>query len=266
MLLTTTDAESLASKSYFKLRPRRPGRYRIISMGSKFLMMDQDGIASTVSISQATCTTPPERQATDTQVQQGEELQARSSVSPNLEDKERVREYVADCMIRHIDALGGPQYAIRWYEMARRMIPLNPQKHYAAFSKCILLTGSKPTVDKETETRKSRHTAEKAPDQILNFAWPNRHKSTAGLELTESQVMEGLNSNGRHIATRKAVAKMRAERFSYYHGNTCLCPGMLPSLVLYREKLSRKCARSALIIFVKALVYAQVCSRYVFCI
>lgn len=72
---------------------------RVISVGTEFLNIDQDRIASTVSINRVTHTTLLDRPATTPQIQQEEGVQAKNDVSSSSEYNKKVREYVVDSVI-----------------------------------------------------------------------------------------------------------------------------------------------------------------------
>lgn len=78
-------------------------------------MIDQNGISNTVSINRVTRTTLLDGHVKTPQVQQEEDAQARNYVSPDLENKKQMREYVVDRIIRHVDVHDGPQYVIWWH-------------------------------------------------------------------------------------------------------------------------------------------------------
>lgn len=124
--LITTAVERLVSKSYSQLRRWWPRPYRIVSVGPKFFKIEHVGITTILSINRTTHTTPLHGLATNNLVQRGENVQATYHELLSPEDAERAREYVDNCIVRHMDSPDGLHCVIRLYEYGDKDDTIEP--------------------------------------------------------------------------------------------------------------------------------------------
>lgn len=91
-----------------------------MSVGLGLVEIDQYEIAKTISINRFTDTILPGDSAETTDVQQGDDVQLKNSVSPNPEQKARAKKYVIDRFVQHINTYDEPHYVIGWYELSKQ--------------------------------------------------------------------------------------------------------------------------------------------------
>lgn len=102
---TTTDAKLLFSENYSKLWPHRLWPYRLITEPPNYLMITQDGTASTLRNNQISGNTPSDGRAATTQPGGSEHWQSWKNISPYPEHNNPLRRNNFDRFIRPIDTV-----------------------------------------------------------------------------------------------------------------------------------------------------------------
>lgn len=99
----------------------------------------------------------------------------------------------------------------------------------------------KTILDKETETKTPKPTADNSPGQIPNIAGATTHNSITRPPLTEPQAILQVDQNSIHTTSRKAVKKSVQRHCSVCLGNECPCTGILALRVHCQGRSSKNC-------------------------